>query len=73
MAKVRVRNLCQLVCWITVDNLLTIISPNKNAGFNGILNCRLVVLEVGAASSCLIFLCCAWSTFGSLCALLVGL
>jgi hypothetical protein len=44
------------ICWlINADNLLTIISPGKDAGFNGILDCRLV-LELGAALPCLIFL-----------------
>ena len=39
---------------ITTDNLLTIISPGKDAGFNGMLDCRLV-LELGETLSCLIF------------------
>jgi hypothetical protein len=39
---------------ITADNLLTIISPGKDAGFNGIY-CRLVLEIKGATSSCLIF------------------
>ncbi len=56
MAKFRVRNLRQthisidariskkLIYWlITADNLLTIMSAGKVAGFNGILDCRLVL------------------------------
>ncbi len=63
----------RLICWlITPDNLLTIMSPGKDAGFNGILDCRLV-LALGAASSGLIFLCCDLSPFGSMCSLLVVL
>ncbi len=62
----------RLVCWlITADNLLTIISPGKDAGFNGILDCRLV-LELGAALLCLI-LCCGLSPFGGVSSLLVVL
>jgi hypothetical protein len=45
----------RLVCWvISADNLLTRISPGKDAGFNGILDCRLV-LDLGAALLSLIF------------------
>ncbi len=63
----------RLICWLkTADNLLTRISPGKDAGFNGILDWRLV-LELGAASLCLIFLCCELSPFGGMCALLVVL
>jgi hypothetical protein len=42
-----------LVCWlISAEDLLTVISPGKEAGFNGILDCRLV-LDYCAALSCL--------------------
>ena len=45
----------RLICWlITAEDLLTIISPCKDAGFNGILDCRLV-LEWSAASLVLNF------------------
>ncbi len=63
----------RLVCWlITAEDLLTVISPGKDAGFNVMLDCRLV-LELGPALSCLIFLCCELSPVGSVCSLLVVL
>jgi hypothetical protein len=59
----------RLVCWlITADNLLTTISPGKDAGFIGILACRLV-LEFGIVIFDYVSVCTAcgfvrWYEFG---------
>jgi hypothetical protein len=48
----------RLVCWlISAEDLFTLMSPVNEAGFMGILDCRLA-LEFSAAMICL-FICLA--------------